>query len=111
MKDNVVPIGTGTPPAAEKPAFPMPKHFRGKDNKALRSAWNDLTSGATPELLTAANRFTFEFAAILMAKFRRGDAMTATESKELRRLLGVLGLAKDEDAKPPKGKLSKYLGG
>lgn len=111
--DNVVPIVPPVdPPAAgnDEPTFPMPKHFR---SRKLKAAWEDLVDSTGEELQVKENRFTFEFAATLMAKFRAGTPMTATESKELKRLLVALGLAKDEDGDPggkKKTKLSKYTG-
>jgi hypothetical protein len=92
---------------APAPELPMPAHFRAK---RLKAAWQDLIESTDASLHTKENRFTFEFAATLMAKFRAGTAMTATESKELKRLLLVLGLAKNDDdqGQGKTGNLSKY---
>jgi hypothetical protein len=106
---DVAAIREPEPPANDSPALPMPAHFR---SKRLKAAWQDLIESADPSLHTKEMRFTFEFAASLMAKFRAGVSMTATESKELKRLLVALGLAKDEDGgegQGKKNKLSKYL--
>jgi hypothetical protein len=84
---------------AEKTALAMPKHFK---KAGLKAAWADLVESVDAKLVTRENRFTLEMAATLLAKFRSGDAMTATESKELKRYMIALGLAKDDDDKGPK---------
>ncbi len=86
-----------------------PKHFRAPQ----RAAWDDLCESAPVEASKPANRFTLEIAATLMAKFRSGKAMTATETKELKRQLVVLGLAAadDDGAKKKPRKNSRYFGG
>jgi hypothetical protein len=107
-----VPEMPADPPANDPAPFEMPAHFRrGKGSKQLRAAWDDLIASTDRALQARDMRFTFEFAATLMAKFRRGTPMTATESKELKRLLVSLGLAKDEGGDPEKkkGKLSGYI--
>jgi hypothetical protein len=66
-----------------------------------------------PAVLVKENRFSFEIAATLMAKFRSGKPMNATETKELKRQLVALGLAKDDDG-GGKGKsknAAKYFAG
>lgn len=89
------------PPANDAPpsALPLPRHFRAK---RLKDAWADLLEATPAELHTKENRFTFEFAAMLMAKMRGGLPMTATESKELKKHMIALGLAKDDDDGPGK---------
>lgn len=85
---------------------PPPTHFR----KLQRGAWCDLIAGAKKEALTKENRFTFEIAATLMAKFRSGASMSATETKELKKHLVTLGLAKDDGGSPRKPrKNAKYF--
>lgn len=84
---------------APPPALEVPKHFK----KAQKDAWTDLISSTGPALHVKENRFTFELAAMLLAKMRGGKAMTATESKELKRQMVALGLAKDDDAQRGKG--------
>jgi hypothetical protein len=79
-------------------ALAMPKGF----GTPQREAWDDLIESTDPKLQVKENRFTFEIAATLLAKFRSGRAMTATESKELKRQMVVLGLAKDDDAPGPR---------
>jgi hypothetical protein len=93
---KLVPAIAPEPPASEPPSagFEMPSHFR---SARLKAAWNDLVQNTDATLHVKQNRFTFEFAATLMAKFRGGAPMTATESKELKRLLVALGLAKNDD--------------
>ena len=82
----------------EKP----PKHFK---KTVQKHAWLDLLARTKPELHTPDNYFTFEMAATLLAKFRAGLSMNATEGKELKKQLIALGLAKADDAgKPPKKK-------
>lgn len=98
------------PPANDEPAsaLPMPRHFR---KKVLKTAWQDLLESTSAELHVKQNRFLFEMAATLMAKFRGGVPMTATESKELKKHLIELGLAKEDDAGDgkKKGKAAKYF--
>ena len=82
----------------EKP----PKHF---NTTVQKNAWLDLVARTKPEQHTAGNYFAFEIAATLLAKFRAGTTMNATEGKELKKQLIALGLAKaDDDAKPPKSR-------
>lgn len=107
--DNVVSI---TPPGAggtevQTSALTVPKHFK----KAQQQAWTDLTDSVDKALLTRENRFTFEIAATLLAKFRSGKAMTATESKELKKAMVTLGLAKDDEdgGKRKPGKNAGYF--
>lgn len=71
-----------------------PKHFR---KKIQREAWADLTEKAGADKLTAENYFTFEVCATLVAKFREGRGLNATEHKEMKKLLIALGLAKPDD--------------
>lgn len=106
--ENVVPISQAEPPANDVPALAMPEHFR---SKRLKAAWADLLEATEKALQIPSNRFTFEFAATLMARFRSGTPMSATESKELKKLMTTLGLAKDDDGEGAgqKGKLSKYI--
>lgn len=87
----------------------MPKHFK----VAQKAAWEDLIESADESLRTKENRFTFEMAAVLMAKFRSGKAMNATETKELKKQLVALGLAKEDEAagaKKKTGNAEKYFG-
>lgn len=86
-----------------------PKHFRADQ----RLAWSDLVEAAPVLAAKPETRFTFEIAATLMAKFRSGKAMTATETKELKRQLVVLGLAAadDDGSKKKPRKNSRYFGG
>lgn len=88
----------------------MPKHFK---KAGLKDAWNDLVASTDKALHVKPNRFTFEMAATLLAKFRSGESMTATESKELKRQMIALGLAKDDDdgGKKKPGNASKYFSG
>jgi len=90
------------------PALVMPKHFKA----AQKAAWTDLMESVDASLKTKENRFTFEMAAVLMSKFRSGKPMNATETKELKKQLVELGLAKDDDgAVPKKSKnAAKYFG-
>jgi hypothetical protein len=102
---NVVPIaGESSTPA---PSLPMPVHFK---RVGLKQAWNDLVTSAGAGLLVPENRFTFEIAATLLAKFRAGKPMTATESKDLKRYMITLGLARadDDQGAPKKRKLDTY---
>jgi hypothetical protein len=91
---NVVSIA-GANAAAEPEGFPPPKHFK---KAAQKEAWNDLVEQTDKALHVKQQRFTFELAAMLLAKMRAGKSMTATESKELKRQMIALGLAKDDDA-------------
>ena len=102
---NVVSLAT----SREEKTLSAPKHFKA----AQRLAWADLCESAPKMATDPANRFTLEIAATLMAKFRSGKAMTATETKELKRQLVVLGLAAaDDDGKPKKSKKNAhYFGG
>ena len=90
MTGNVVAIA---PPAPE-PELVVPPHFT---RKAQKAAWDDLIASTDRKLHVKENRFTFEMAATLLAKFRGGKPMTATESKELKKQMIALGLAKDDD--------------
>ena len=87
-------------PPAEAIAEPVseftnpPKHFK---KKVQKDAWTDLTTKADAAMRTAENYFAFEMAATLLAKFRAGAPMNATEGKELKKLLISLGLAKPDD--------------
>lgn len=89
-------VPASDPPANDSPPaeFEMPAHFR---RKGLTGAWDDLVRTTDAKLHVKQYQFTFEFAATLMAKFRAGKSMTATESKELKRLLVTLGLATNDD--------------
>lgn len=99
MSAAVVPLNPTTPPEPAAPAVAMPRHFK---TKRLRETWEDLIESIDQALVVKENRFTLEMAATLLAKFRGGDAMTATESKELKKLMITLGLAKDDDDQGPK---------
>jgi hypothetical protein len=90
------------------PALLMPKHFMAKQ----KTAWTDLIESTDASLHVKENRFTFEMAATLMAKFRSGKAMNATETKELKKNLVALGLAKDDDGESQKKSktAAKYFG-
>lgn len=93
----------------QKPAgLAMPAHFKA----AQKAAWKDLMESADAALHVKENRFTFEMAAVLMAKFRSGKPMNATETKELKKQLIELGLAKDDDGGAPKKSknAAKYFG-
>lgn len=99
-------VSLGVVKAPEIP--PVPKHFKA----AQKAAWSDLVDAAPVESAKRENRFTLEVAATLMAKFRSGKAMTATETKEMKRSLVVLGLAQADDdggKKKPK-KNARYFG-
>jgi hypothetical protein len=89
---NVVPIAAGAD--VQTSALEPPNHFRAK---GLKEAWKDLVEMTDSTLHVKQHRFTFEMAATLLAKFRARKSMTATESKELKRLLITLGLAQAED--------------
>ena len=95
--------------AALPVAMPCPVHFR---RVALKDAWRDLVMRSAPALHVPEMYFTFEFAAILMAKMRAGKPMTATESKELKKHLIALGLARDDDggSEKPKKPNAHYFG-
>lgn len=99
--DNVVSI------ASAAPVLAMPKHFKAKQ----KAAWGDLVESIDAKLLVKENRFAIEMAATLLAKFRAGEPMTATESKELKHQMVALGLAKDDDggSKKKPSKAAKYL--
>lgn len=105
MSENVVTLGVVNGPAIP----PVPKHFKAPQ----KAAWVDLVEAAPIEAAKRENRFAFEIAATLMAKFRSGKAMTATETKELKRQLVVLGLAAadDDGAKKKPRKNARYFGG
>jgi hypothetical protein len=92
---NVVPIAAGADvQTSALDTFPAPRHFK---RKALKETWKDLVETTDAALHVKQHRFTFEMAATLLAKFRAGETMTATESKELKKLLITLGLAQAED--------------
>lgn len=83
------------PPPAPKTGYEdAPKHFK---KKIQKEAWADLTTKAGVEKHTAENYFTFEVCATLVAKFREGRGLNATEHKEMKKLLITLGLAKPDD--------------
>lgn len=104
---KLVPVSQA--PSQGSPGLTMPKHFK----VAQKAAWTDLTESADPGLRTPENRFAFEIAAVLMAKFRSGKPMNATETKELRRQLVGFGLEKDDDGagKKKTGNAAKYFSG
>lgn len=112
MAGNLAVVPPTNSPAndATPPALAMPAHFQ---TKRLKAAWADLVSNTDAKLHVKQHQFTFEFAATLMAKFRGGKAMTATESKELKRLLVTLGLATanddDQGAKRKSRKNAEYF--
>lgn len=94
--------------AQTPPGLAMPGHFKA----GQKAAWKDLMESTDASLRVKENRFTFEMAAVLMAKFRSGKPMNATETKELKKQLVELGLAKDEENKGPKKSknAAKYFG-
>lgn len=103
--------GPAAAPGAEpeKPSgLAMPGHF----NARQKAAWKDLMESTEAALHVKENRFTFEMAAVLMAKFRSGKPMNATETKELKKQLVELGLAKDDEKQGPKKSknAAKYFG-
>lgn len=106
---NLKLVPASTAPSQDSQALIMPKHFK----VAQKAAWIDLTESVDPVLRTAENRFAFEIAAVLMAKFRSGKSMNATETKELRRQLVGFGLEKDDDGagKKKTGNAAKYFSG
>lgn len=71
-----------------------------------------MVAAAAEDLKVPANMFTFEMAAVLLARFRDGKSMNATDSKELKKHLVFLGLAQGDDEsggrKKPK-KNDKYF--
>ncbi len=91
-------------------SFQMPRGFKAKQ----KAAWIDLIDRSDKSLHVAENLFTFELCAVLLAKFRDGEPMNATQMKELKKSLIQLGLARDDDnansgtKKPPK-KNAKYF--
>lgn len=89
---NVVPIAGDVQTSAPVP-FDPPKHFK----KTQKDAWRDLVDNTEATLHVKQQRFTFEMAAMLLAKMRAGDSMTATESKQLKQLMVSLGLATNDD--------------
>jgi hypothetical protein len=100
---NVVPIN----PDVQTSAFKPPVHF----TKRQTDAWKDLVETTEASLHVKQNRFTFEMAAMLLAKMRAGKSMTATESKQLKQYMIALGLATNDDdqgAHKPK-KNGKYF--
>jgi hypothetical protein len=106
----VVPSVPAREPAPAEPVSGYakpPAHFK---RKPQRDAWADLVARSAPDLHVPANYFTFEMAATLVAKFRSGKPMNATEHKEMKKLLVVLGLAKaDNDDKPKKKPNAHYF--
>lgn len=104
---NVVPIAAGTD--VQTSVLVMPLHFRAK---RMKDAWTDLIGMTDATLHVKQHQLTFEMAATLLAKFRGGRSMTATESKELKRLMITLGLAQAEEngrGKPKRGKNDHYF--
>jgi hypothetical protein len=93
----VQPAATESTPGTA-PELVMPSHFKAPQ----KAAWKDLFESTGSALHTKENRFTFEMAAVLMAKFRSGKAMNATETKELKKQLVELGLRKDDEGGAPK---------
>lgn len=88
----------------------MPDYFSSaKGAKKLQEAWTDLHDSADEHLRVPENRFTFEMASVLLAKFRSGKVMSATESKELKRYMVQLGLAKGDEAPGKRGKNDRYF--
>lgn len=104
---NVVKLPGVVPDAEQAPYIP-PKHFKA----AQRAAWADLVDSADAAMRTRENRFAFEIAATLVAKFRSGKAMNATETKEMKKQLVGLGLARPDDGAGPgrPRKNAKYFG-
>lgn len=102
---NVVSIGVVSGPSTPS----MPRHFKAPQ----KAAWGDLVAAAPAAAAKRENLFALEIAATLMAKFRSGKAMTATETKELKRQLVVLGLAAadDDGTKKKPRKNAHYFGG
>ena len=93
-------------PAPETGYEKPPKHFK---KTVQKHAWADLVARTPTDMHTADNYFTFEMAATLLAKFRAGVTMNATEGKELKKQLIALGLAKgDEPAGTPKKKKNAH---
>jgi hypothetical protein len=72
-----------------EPEFAPPQHFR----RTQKAAWADLVARTDRDLHSSQNVITFEMAATLLAKFRSGKALLATEQKQLNGLLAVLGVA------------------
>ncbi len=99
--DNVIEM------AEHREPFPAPAHLK----VGQRRAWDQLVGDTPAALHVNANRLTFEIAALLLAKFRSGRAMSATEFRQMHGALTDLGLSKNVDprdaAKPTKA--SKYL--
>lgn len=93
---NVVPITANT----AEPELVVPKHF----TKPQKAAWTDLVGSTDKTFHVKQHRFTFEIAAMLLAKMRGGKSMTATESKELKKQMVTLGLATDDAPGPRKSK-------
>ena len=115
---SVVPqpdAGQVAPPQAPASGeLEMPSYFStAKGAARIKDAWRDLVSAADAEVKVAKNRFAFEMAAVLLAKFRSGKAMNATDSKELKRHMIFLGLAQADDAggKRPRKATDKYFDG
>ena len=104
------PISTA-PDTSETPpdGLAMPGSFT---RKAQRTAWEDLIEASDTALHTKENRFTFEMAAVLLAKFRSGKAMNACEAKQLQKNMVALGLVKDDDgeSKTKSKTAAKYFG-
>lgn len=83
---------------------PPPKHFKA----AQKLAWRDLVEASGTEHHTKVNRFLFEIAATLVSRFRANEPMNATETKEMKRLLVILGLARADDENTPKKKRNDH---
>jgi hypothetical protein len=104
---NVIPIAASA--NVQTSALVMPRHFT---KKRLKDAWTDLLATTDATFHVKQHQFTFEMAATLLAKFRAGDPMTATESKELKKLMITLGLAQAEEdgrGKSKRGKNDHYF--
>lgn len=72
-----------------------------------KKCWREIVKDCPPNVLTNADRWAVEICAVLMARFRVGEA-TGAEVGHLRALLGQLGMTPSERAKlsiePPKPK-------
>jgi hypothetical protein len=64
---NVVSIAGAVAAAEPDDGFPPPKHFK---KAAQKEAWNDLVEQTDKALHVKQQRFTFEIAAMLLAKMR-----------------------------------------
>jgi len=85
--DNVIQMADSRPP------FPPPDFFKVRQARA----WNELVAQTAPALHVKENYFTFEIAATLLAKFRSGRTMTATEIRTMQGYLAALGLRSEID--------------